>query len=281
MIYPGYLLNPGDMFQVDPERVLYATGARKAASTRRRGRRIVKLRRMEKATTATSEGTNESSTQQDIASGDADSAAKKLLPEVVGNNSVELNPNPTLRRKGMIMSALDALVTRAQSLVRKLDTITLQQQRELVAFLRTIPRDAKPSKPVRLASTHSEDCDAELSEILVKISNAAIVTAGDTDPENFPAWAKHKPENESALRALIREARQHPIDASKPYATPWRPRDYMSPFAFIPRYLEVNQNVCSAVYLRHPVARPGAAEVPSPYPPTVHQLVHTWYLRRR
>ncbi|KAK4969242.1 hypothetical protein LTR66_011730, partial [Elasticomyces elasticus] len=29
MIYPGYLLNPGDMFSVDPDRVMYATGARK------------------------------------------------------------------------------------------------------------------------------------------------------------------------------------------------------------------------------------------------------------
>ena len=29
MQYPGYLLNPGDMFQVDPDRVLFATGARK------------------------------------------------------------------------------------------------------------------------------------------------------------------------------------------------------------------------------------------------------------
>ena len=30
-------------------------------------------------------------------------------------------------------------------------------------------------------------------------------------------------------------------DTSKPYATPWRPRAYMSAFAFIPRYLEVSQ----------------------------------------
>ena len=29
MIYPAYQLNPGDMFQVKPERVLFATGAPK------------------------------------------------------------------------------------------------------------------------------------------------------------------------------------------------------------------------------------------------------------
>ena len=70
-------------------------------------------------------------------------------------------------------------------------------------------------------------------------------------------------------------------NATKPYATPWRPRDYMSAFAFIPRYLEVNQNICAAVYLRHPVARPGLAEVPTPFHIETGQLAFNWYLRRR
>lgn len=67
----------------------------------------------------------------------------------------------------------------------------------------------------------------------------------------------------------------------KPYATPWTPRPYMSAFAFIPRYLEVHHAICSAVYLRHPVARPGFSEVPSPFPESALQLAHNWYLRRR
>jgi hypothetical protein len=83
------------------------------------------------------------------------------------------------------------------------------------------------------------------------------------------------------LQQALQRARENPVDASKPYATPWRPRDYMSAFAFIPRYLEVNQNVCSAVYLRHPVARPGLAEVPSPISTESAALAFNWYLRRR
>jgi hypothetical protein len=75
--------------------------------------------------------------------------------------------------------------------------------------------------------------------------------------------------------------RDNPIDHSKPYATPWRPRDYMSAFAFIPRYLEVNQNICAAVYLRHPVARPGSAEVPTPFGETISTPAYGWYLKRR
>ena len=70
-------------------------------------------------------------------------------------------------------------------------------------------------------------------------------------------------------------------DPTAPYLTPWRPRDYMSAFAFIPRYLEVNQNICAAVYLRHPVARPGLAEVPTPFGYETGQLAFNWYLRRR
>ena len=89
------------------------------------------------------------------------------------------------------------------------------------------------------------------------------------------------PEYVKVLREAMQRARENPIDESKPYATPWSPRPYMSAFAFIPRYLEVNHNICSAVYLRHPVARPNLAEVPSPFPQEVQQLAFNWYLRRR
>ncbi|KAK3060178.1 hypothetical protein LTS18_009139 [Coniosporium uncinatum] len=84
-----------------------------------------------------------------------------------------------------------------------------------------------------------------------------------------------------AFERLKAADEENPVDATKPYATPWRPRNYMSAFAFIPRYLEVNQNICSAVYLRHPVARPGLAEVPSPFSMETSQLAFNWYLRRR
>ena len=75
--------------------------------------------------------------------------------------------------------------------------------------------------------------------------------------------------------------RDNPLDNSKTYSTPWQPRQYMSAFAFIPRYLEVNQNICAAVYLRHPVARPGSAEVPTPFGESIATPAYGWYLRRR
>ncbi|GJC78380.1 37S ribosomal protein S4-like, mitochondrial [Colletotrichum liriopes] len=87
-------------------------------------------------------------------------------------------------------------------------------------------------------------------------------------------------DEQKALANLLRQDAENPIDESKPYWTPWEPRRYMAPFAFVPRYLEVNQNICAAVYLRHPVARRGTAEVPTPFPYETNQLAFNWYLRR-
>lgn len=82
------------------------------------------------------------------------------------------------------------------------------------------------------------------------------------------------------LGKVIVAAEENPIDETKPYATPWEPKQFMSAFAFIPRYLEVNPKVCAAVYLRHPVARKGLAEVPTPFSYLTNQLAHNWYLQR-
>jgi len=54
MKYPGYLLNPGDLFQVHPERVMFAAGAPKEKAERRAGR----LARKAAAETQQSEAEN-------------------------------------------------------------------------------------------------------------------------------------------------------------------------------------------------------------------------------
>lgn len=59
--------------------------------------------------------------------------------------------------------------------------------------------------------------------------------------------------------------------------------DYAAPFIFIPAYLEVSFNVCSAVYVRHPTARPGYSELPTPYDADgeVMRLAWEWYVKVR
>jgi hypothetical protein len=63
----------------------------------------------------------------------------------------------------------------------------------------------------------------------------------------------------------------------------FKPIAYMSPWMFIPKYLEVNYKACSAVLLRSPLPQPSEMEIPSPYPPSWHQLVFEWYatIKRR
>lgn len=146
-----------------------------------------------------------------------------------------------------------------------------------------------------------EGLETGLAEILTKIpqddlpKEIALDTAADAAERDQQAEAQSSNKqmqdgredgyrarkDAEILHAALERARENPVDASKPYATPWQPRDYMSAFAFIPRYLEVNQNICSAVYLRHPVARPGLAEVPTPFHGETLGLAFNWYLRRR
>ncbi|KAJ8325525.1 hypothetical protein QVD99_002198 [Batrachochytrium dendrobatidis] len=61
----------------------------------------------------------------------------------------------------------------------------------------------------------------------------------------------------------------------------FHPKAYMSPWMFTPAYLEVDYNTCSTVFLRSPVVQPNAMEIPSPLPPTFHQLAFEWYVSRK
>lgn len=68
-------------------------------------------------------------------------------------------------------------------------------------------------------------------------------------------------------------------DASTPAQTlprQWSPVEFMSPWIFIPTYLEVDFATCSAVFLRSPLVQPRRMEIPSPFPPSWHQLAYEW-----
>ncbi|KAJ8589895.1 hypothetical protein M405DRAFT_817202 [Rhizopogon salebrosus TDB-379] len=50
-----------------------------------------------------------------------------------------------------------------------------------------------------------------------------------------------------------------------PSIIPFNIPQYASPSIFIPAYAEVSFPTCSAIYMRHPTARPGYSEIPTPY----------------
>ena len=288
MQYPGYQLNPGDMFSVDPERVLYATGARKYRKT----------------SPETMQGRAQDDESEVVEDDDADlledveetqekaPAKEEVKAEIPAADTEAKSPK----------QALMALLKRAKGITSDpKEKLSGKRKQDLRAFAQDATKmlsrigGTKLKKAVPLDET-VESLEVKLSRIIDRLpAEAAAIPSPSTSNQQAPASQASNPQRADpnkvdafnarrdarVLHQALQRAQQNPIDVRKPYATPWQPREYMSAFAFIPRYLEVNQNICSAVYLRHPVARPGLAEVPTPFSAETMQLAHNWYLRRR
>ena len=276
MPYPGYLLNPGDMFQVDIDRVLYATGARKEIQQVRAGRKLRKmLRRRAKDTRPHRVGPK---AKKDLARQQRKEAEENAhsgveQPTSSGWQDIELVRAQRKEDFGSLLTQVEDSFTDRQNrpgAKRKIELRALRK--DILGAMRNINR--------KTAKTLDEELNSLLARMSITSSSQKAQAAAEADEEAAEAKEPSKEQIKALREAMAREA-ENPVDESKPYATPWTPRPYMSAFAFIPRYLEVNHNICSAVYLRHPVARPRLAEVPSPFPTDIQQLAFNWYLRRR
>ena len=62
-----------------------------------------------------------------------------------------------------------------------------------------------------------------------------------------------------------KSAEQRRVEAAAEGALTFVLPDYAAPHIFVPAYLEVSYETCSAVFVRLPTARPGRSEIPSPY----------------
>jgi len=82
---------------------------------------------------------------------------------------------------------------------------------------------------------------------------------------------------------LGESSQAHSGSANDEGLTPFNLPAYASPFIFIPAYLEVSFATCSVVYVRHPTARPGYSEIPTPYDADgeVVRLAWEWYSKVR
>ncbi|KAL1998556.1 hypothetical protein VTN02DRAFT_5973 [Thermoascus thermophilus] len=313
MKYPGYLLNPGDLFQVDPERVMYATGAPKDKRERREGRlarKAAKEAAKEEQEAENQEGEaaaeekegEKSEAEADGKVEDPRETLKTLLAQAKTIMSSSKDVLPAKRKQELrgFQRAVRRVLSRSESSAVLTDNLEAQFS-ELVTLLKAKRAEKKEAKG---AQGGKDEAKPESSSKPSESTEAATAetTAASTSPDKPGAQlteafkkAAENPEAEldeeatselsdlefDVLKRAMEQMRDNPIDSSKPYATPWRPRDYMSAFAFIPRYLEVNQNICAAVYLRHPVARPGYSEVPTPFGESVGTAAFAWYLRRR
>jgi hypothetical protein len=263
------------MFQVETDRVLFATGAPKPRDQAKKNRFERRIRRQTNLTRNAAEAKR--------AERRAAKAAKELADDSIPLSKSARSPqvvlgDPEVRnlRKQDLQKVIRQIEDRTgDKKVRR----TGKRKQELRALLRR----AK-STMIFMNRKSVQDIDTEIKEItqeLLGMTKEEEDSTGKTSVKKPMPESEMSPAMKKALEEAIARIRENPTDETKPYATPWRPRPYMSAFAFVPRYLEVNHKICSAVYLRHPVARPGLSEVPTPFPAEVQQLAFNWYLRRR
>lgn len=303
MNHASYLLNPGDMFQVDPECVMVATGKKKGKPRT--------LQQTKSSRPAEGEEEEEEVDVEAETEADADAEAAEDSAEPVEAVAEAAEPSTEEEREQLAKRLKFLSKTAKQVLTIDKDGLTVKRKQQLRSFIREARdvssklgrKDAEQAVTTDLVgSINSMLKDMVLND--PKVANKAEASGAFTAEETAEATAaaaekvgetgeparkntvkedRYEMTDEEAdkLARMVRDYEDNPVDETKPYATPWEPRRFMSPFAFIPRYLEVNQNICAAVYLRHPVARQGQAEVPSPFPPHVMELAFNWYLRRR
>lgn len=259
MRYPGYLLNPGDLFQVKPERVMFALGQPKVAEVEK------KVAEDDAEQDEESEKAEQQNTEEPEDT--EDRTPKEILKSLLAQSKAILdNPRESISAKRKqdlrtFSKGIRKLMSKAGR--GDVDTMSATAQLETIQEQLRMARETKSQQDEKPAPTGSAE-----------VPTIEDVPAEDTGKEFGLQGARD-------IQQALEMVRANPVDESKPYATPWTPRDYMSAFAFIPRYLEVNQNICAAVYLRHPVARPGLSEVPSPFPEAASANAFAWYLRRR
>ncbi|KAI0599989.1 hypothetical protein F4775DRAFT_547529 [Biscogniauxia sp. FL1348] len=278
MPFPGYRLNPGDMFQVDPERVLFATGAKKNPSARSMRQPRAALPSDETDAPAEEAADAEAeAAAEDSEPAEADSAAAEQDPDTTdAPEPVRADMKPTRQQ-------IQEIVKQAKQIIAEED-LSGGQKKSLRKFIKEVkPLLARAGRPTASPTEITDELARMVGELKIGRDTSSDKEPAKEESDNpiDDLTTSQLQELEARMAEHIQSEKENPYDPSKPYATPWRPRPFMAPFAFIPRYLEVNQNVCSAVYLRHPVARCGDAEVPTPFPYEVNQLAYNWYLRRR
>lgn len=301
MVHPTYQLNPGDMFQVDIEKVMIATGREKQSAKKieaidamRRGHEAKVAKKLARAAEAAKAAKAAKATKA------AESEAAHGTTATDAPPSADATPAPETRSQKQQIDALNDIARQAKALSQARGDMAVSARRKQA--VRALIRDVK-GHLARVKKTEPSAVDATIDDVTNLLGRLSLFTKKaakeqeERTKESFaspPSRTAQEPDSDAFeglteeqktqifedVAAAMAEDLENPEDRSKPYLTPWRPKAFMPAFAFIPRYLEVNQRICAAVYLRHPVARKGMGEVPTPFGRLVNELAFNWYLRR-
>lgn len=116
-------------------------------------------------------------------------------------------------------------------------------------------------------------------------------TKAEDQPVKAAMTEESKRESEKDVEGPIPEPEDRSADVpitkgnakKKTSVTPFYLPTYASPWLFIPAFIEVSFQTCTAIYVRHPTARPGYSEIPTPYDAdgALIRYAWEWYVQRR
>ncbi|KAJ3417509.1 mitochondrial 37S ribosomal protein nam9 [Chytridiales sp. JEL 0842] len=137
-------------------------------------------------------------------------------------------------------------------------------------------------KPAPL-ETIEEETEAEVKEASTEATEETLPeTSASTEPTAAERTTDTPPITPSATpessRTFTKSKTRAEIDALRhPKALPFHEIPYMSPWMFVPPYLEISYKTHSFIFLRPPLPQPSVVEIPSPHPPELHSLAYEWY----
>jgi hypothetical protein len=126
-----------------------------------------------------------------------------------------------------------------------------------------------------------------VTQLPLWVSLISSETEGEKDVEKKAEVDTPKPEPEvtttDAVTTKAPASKENGKRKKKANVTPFYLPPYASPWLFIPAYIEVSFSTCSAIYVRHPTARPGYSEIPTPYDAdgALVRYAWEWYVQRR
>lgn len=140
------------------------------------------------------------------------------------------------------------------------------------------PGRSAPKKEAETKKSGNEATEEIVEEISTEIEKEHSGAAENVEPvvgSSSEAVAESTPDN--LTKDIV--AKSWKVPPPTPFHLPY----YASPWLFIPAYIEVSFKTCSAVYVRHPSARPGYSEIPTPYDAdgAVVRYAWEWYAQRR
>lgn len=114
-------------------------------------------------------------------------------------------------------------------------------------------------------------------------AEANATSTSESEASSESSEAKSTSESESESTSEPSESSSTAVTPVQSKYTPFALPHYASPWLFIPAYIEPQFSTCSAIYVRHPTARPGYSEIPTPYDAdgALIRYAWEWYVQRR